>query len=45
MLLSRDPTTGEWSAPAFYTIANASLGLQAGVEKSEVVMLVMTDNG
>ena len=45
VLLSRDPTTREWSAPAFYTIANASLGLQAGVEKSEVVMLVMTDNG
>ncbi len=45
VLLARDPTTGEWSAPAFYTIANASLGLQAGVEKSEVVMLVMTDNG
>jgi lipid-binding SYLF domain-containing protein len=45
VLLSRDPNTGEWSAPAFYTIANASLGLQAGVEKSEVVMLVMTDNG
>ena len=45
VLLARDPNTGEWSGPAFYTIANASLGLQAGVEKSEVVMLVMTDNG
>jgi SH3 domain-containing YSC84-like protein 1 len=44
VLLARDPS-GEWSGPAFYTIANASLGLQAGVEKSEVVMLVMTDNG
>ena len=44
VLLARDPN-GEWSGPAFYTIANASLGLQAGVEKSEVVMLVMTDNG
>jgi len=45
VLLARDPNTGEWSGPAFYTIANASLGIQAGVEKSEVVMLVMTDNG
>jgi lipid-binding SYLF domain-containing protein len=45
VLLARDPNTGEWSGPAFYTIANASLGVQAGVEKSEVVMLVMTDNG
>lgn len=45
VLLARDSNTGEWSDPAFYTIANASLGLQAGVDKSEVVMLVMTDNG
>jgi len=45
VLLARDPVTGSWSGPAFYTIANASLGLQAGIEKSEVVMLVMTDKG
>ena len=45
VLLARDPATGNWSGPAFYTIANASLGLQAGIEKSEVVMLVMTDRG
>jgi lipid-binding SYLF domain-containing protein len=45
VLLARDPNTGEWSGPAFYTIANASLGLQAGVEKSEVVMLIMTERG
>jgi hypothetical protein len=45
LISARDPNTGEWSGPAFYTIANASLGIQAGVEKSEVVMLVMTDNG
>jgi lipid-binding SYLF domain-containing protein len=45
VLLARDQATGNWSGPAFYTIANASLGLQAGIEKSEVVMLVMTDNG
>src|SRR5579862_828230 len=45
VLFARDQATGNWSGPAFYTIANASLGLQAGIEKSEVVMLVMTDNG
>jgi lipid-binding SYLF domain-containing protein len=45
ILLARDPATGNWSGPAFYTIANASLGFQAGIEKSEVVMLVMTDRG
>lgn len=42
-LLARDPDTGNFSGPAFYTIASASIGFQAGIEKSEVVMLVMTD--
>jgi lipid-binding SYLF domain-containing protein len=45
VLLARDPATGHSSGPAFYTLANASLGFQAGIEKSEVVMLVMTDKG
>jgi lipid-binding SYLF domain-containing protein len=45
VLLARDPATGNWSGPAFYTLANASLGFQAGIEKAETVMLVMTDRG
>jgi lipid-binding SYLF domain-containing protein len=45
VLLARDKETGNWSGPAFYTIANASLGFQAGIEKSEVVMLIMTEKG
>ena len=45
VLLARDPATGNWSGPAFYTLANASLGFQAGIEKAETVMLVMTDKG
>ncbi|HYM18676.1 MAG TPA: lipid-binding SYLF domain-containing protein [Micropepsaceae bacterium] len=32
-----------WSAPAFYTLASASFGFQAGLEQAEVVMLVMSD--
>lgn len=32
-----------WSPPAFYTLASASFGLQAGLEQAEVVMLVMSD--
>jgi lipid-binding SYLF domain-containing protein len=32
-----------WSAPAFYTLSAASFGLQAGLEKAEVVMLLMSD--
>jgi lipid-binding SYLF domain-containing protein len=45
VLLARDPDTGSFSGPAFYTIASASIGFQAGIEKSEVVMLVMTEKG
>jgi len=45
VLLARDPDTGLFSGPAFYTIARASIGFQAGIEKSEVVMLVMTEKG
>ena len=45
VLLARDPGTGNFSGPAFYTIASASIGFQAGIEKSEVVMLVMTEKG
>ena len=43
VLLSRDPKTGRWAGPAFYTLATASVGFQAGVQVSEIVTLVMTD--
>ena len=34
-----------WSSPAFYGIGSGSLGLQAGVQDSEVVLVVLTDKG
>ena len=34
---------GQWSAPAFYTIAGGSIGLQLGGQISEMVLTVMTD--
>jgi lipid-binding SYLF domain-containing protein len=34
---------GTWSEPAFYTMGSASFGLQAGLERTEVVMLIMSD--
>ena len=40
VLLVRDAGTGAWSGPAFYTMASASLGLQAGASAAEMVMLV-----
>ena len=36
---------GKWSGPAFYTMATASVGFQAGVSVSEALTLVMTDKG
>jgi lipid-binding SYLF domain-containing protein len=40
VLLAR---TGKgWSAPAFYTLASASFGLQIGAQESEVLVFIMT---
>ncbi len=45
VLVARNPETGSWSDPAFYTIGSVSFGLQIGGQASEVVLLVMTQNG
>ena len=36
---------GTWSDPAFYGLGSASFGLQAGLEQSEAILLVMTQRG
>lgn len=36
---------GAWSQPTFYVVGAGSFGFQAGVEKSEIVLLVMTQRG
>ena len=41
----RDESTDEWRGPAFYTLGSASLGLQFGVQQSEIIILVMNRNG
>ena len=45
VLIARDPKSGRWGGPAFYTLATASVGFQAGVSVSEMITLVMTDKG
>ena len=44
VLLARVPGGG-WSDPAFYAIGSASLGFQAGLAQSEMVLLIMTQKG
>jgi lipid-binding SYLF domain-containing protein len=36
---------GKWVGPAFYTLATASVGFQAGIAASEMITLVMTEKG
>jgi lipid-binding SYLF domain-containing protein len=36
---------GSWSAPGFFAIGAGSFGLQAGLEQSEMIMLIMTQKG
>ena len=45
VVVVRDPVSGRWAGPAFFTLATASIGLQAGIAVSEVVTLVMTEKG
>ena len=45
VLVAHDAKTGKWVGPAFYTLATASVGFQAGVAVSETITLVMTEKG
>ncbi len=44
VLVARN-SEGEWSDPAFYTMGSGSIGFQIGVQDSEVIFAIMTDNG
>jgi lipid-binding SYLF domain-containing protein len=44
VLTARDGS-GSWSSPAFYVLGSGSIGLQIGIEDSEVMMMVMSDAG
>jgi len=43
VLLVRNPSTGEWSQPAFYRLTGASFGLQIGALTSEIVSVATDD--
>ena len=45
VLVAKDEHTGEWSKPAFYTMASASFGIQAGAQSAAIILMIMTDKG
>jgi lipid-binding SYLF domain-containing protein len=45
VFLAHDLKAKAWGGPAFYTIGEASFGLQAGGDASEVVLVVLSDRG
>lgn len=45
VLMVKDRKSGSWIGPAFYTLGAGSIGVQFGVQKMEVMLLVMTQRG
>lgn len=45
LLVGRKTSDGSWSAPAFYTLAAGSVGLQIGAQASEVVLVINNARG
>ena len=45
VLLAQDFVHGGWSSPAFYGMSVASVGVQGGIDASEVVMIIQTHAG
>ncbi len=45
VLVVKDQATEDWSQPVFYSLGSGSLGIQFGVEKSEIIMAVFTQKG
>ena len=45
VVIVRSPKTGKWNPPAFVKFRQASWGIQAGIQKAELVLLVMTNKG
>ncbi len=44
VLVARDGA-GSWSSPAFYRMGAGSFGFQAGIQDSEVMLMILTDKG
>lgn len=45
LAIVRDEKSGGWAGPAFYGMGGASVGFQAGVDSSGIVLLAMSERG
>ncbi|GMR00497.1 MAG: lipid-binding SYLF domain-containing protein [Zetaproteobacteria bacterium] len=45
LVMRHNPKTGRWSPPAFYSIAAASYGLQFGGQSTDLVLVIMNNQG
>jgi len=45
VVMRHNPKTGHWSPPAFYSIAAASYGLQFGGQSTDLVLVIMNNQG
>jgi lipid-binding SYLF domain-containing protein len=43
ILLARDPQSGAWGEPAFYGMGGASIGLQIGLQSSDMIFTIMSE--
>ena len=41
VLLARDPQSGAWGDPAFYSMGGGSVGLQIGLQSSDMIFTIM----
>ena len=45
IVVKRDEKTGQWSRPAFFNIRGGSVGVQAGAQATDLILLVMNEEG
>lgn len=45
LLIVREPHTGFWSQPIFYSVGSLSVGAQVGAEVSEIIVVVKSEKG
>lgn len=45
VVIAHNPRTGQWKAPAFFTIGGGSFGLQFGAQAIDLILVIMNKRG